>query len=346
MTDVAGYEVPLHFGDPAREYQEALHNAVIFDRSPAGKIEVTGKDAPSFLHNLCTNDINGLPLGGGCEAYFCDHRAKVLAHVFVYHVAVSGHHGFWLDVTPGFHGKVLEHLDRHLISEAVELADQTDNFAQIHLAGPNARSILEKALGNSILDLAEFLHMERTFGASATCHVRRHDPLGVPGYDLVCRNERAAEVWRVLQGAGALPAGESTFETLRIEAGTPVYGIDINEDRFVMEVAWALRAVSYAKGCYLGQEPIVMARDRAGFVNRAFLGVKVLDGGPLPVGTRLFRDATEVGITTSSVHSPRLNRPLALGYLRRGNQDPGLVLAAEASGGRQQVEVLPFPPVG
>jgi folate-binding protein YgfZ len=188
--------------------------------------------------------------------------------------------------------------------------------------------------------------MERTFGASATCHVRRHDPLGVPGYDLVCRNERAAGVWRVLQGAGALPAGESTFETLRIEAGTPVYGVDINEDRFVMEVARALRAVSYAKGCYLGQEPIVMARDRAGFVNRAFLGVKVLDGGPLPVGTRLFRDATEVGMTTSSSHSPRLNRPLALGYLRRGNQDPGLLLAAEAPGGRQQVEVLPFPPVG
>ncbi|HEY2908753.1 MAG TPA: hypothetical protein VGI99_00815, partial [Gemmataceae bacterium] len=163
FMDQAGYEAPLHFGDPEREYRQAIEGAVLFDRSPAGKIEVTGKDAPSFLHNLCTNDIQGLPLGGGCEAYFCDHRAKVLAHVFVYHVAVAGRHGFWLDDTPGFNEKVIQHLDKHLISEAVELADHTNQFAQLHLAGPNAKAVLEKALGSPMPDLAEFMHMERTF---------------------------------------------------------------------------------------------------------------------------------------------------------------------------------------
>lgn len=345
FTDVAGREVPLHFGDPDREYREALHSAAVFDRSPAGKIEVSGKDAPSFLQNLCTNDINGLPLGGGCEAYFCDHRAKVLAHVFVYHVATAGRHSFWLDVTPGFNEKVLQHLDKHLISEAVELIDHTDSFAQIHLAGPDAKGVLEKALGSPIPELTEFLHMERTFGANATCHIRRHDPLGVPGFDVVCRGERAEGIWRLLQSAGATSAGQSTFETLRIESGTPVYGVDIDENRFVMEVARAVRAVSYSKGCFLGQEPIVMARDRAGFVNRAFLGVKVLEGGPLPTGTKLFRDGAEVGVTTSSALSPRLNAPLALAYIRRGNQEPGLRLEAETPTGRQAAEVLPFPPV-
>src|SRR5262245_48352320 len=90
FTEVAGLGVPSHFGDWSREYDQALKGGALFDRSPAGKIEVSGKDAPSFLHNLCTNDINGLPLGGGCEAYFCDHRAKVLAHAFIYHVAVDG----------------------------------------------------------------------------------------------------------------------------------------------------------------------------------------------------------------------------------------------------------------
>jgi folate-binding protein YgfZ len=345
FTEVAGFEIPALFGDWRREYDAALKEAVLFDRMPAGKIEVSGKDAPSFLHNLCTNDINGLPLGDGCEAYFCDHRAKVLAHAFVYHVAESGRHSFWLDVTPGFNDKLLQHLDKHLISEAVELVDHTDQFAQIHLAGPSATSVLEKALGSQIPDLGEFMHMERTFGANATCHVRRHDPLGVQGFDIICRNERAEGVWRMLGAAGAMSAGESAHETLRIEAGTPVYGIDIDENRFVMELARALRAVNYSKGCYLGQEPIVMARDRAGFVNRSFLGVKVLDGGPLPSGTKLFRDATEIGLTTSSIQSPRLNAPLALGYLRRGSQDPGLRLEAETPDGRRAVEVLPFPPV-
>jgi folate-binding protein YgfZ len=332
-------------GDPDREYQQTLTGASLFDRSHQGKLEVSGKDAPAFLHNLCTNDINGLPLGGGCEAYFCDHRAKVLAHAFIYHVLSAGRHAFWLDVAPGFNDKVLQHLDKHLISEAVELTDQTERFAQIHLAGPKAKDVLQKALGEPLPELSEFQHMERTFGATATCHIRRHDPLGVPGFDLVCLNERAEGIWRLLLAAGANPAGERVFEVLRVEAGTPVYGVDINEDRFVMEVARAIRAVSYSKGCYLGQEPIVMARDRAGFVNRTFLGVKVLEGGPLPAGTKLFRDATEVGLVTSSVESPRLSAPLALGYIRRGNQDPGTRLEADTPGGRRPVEVLPFPPV-
>ena len=345
FTEVAGWQVPAHLGDAATEYRAALEGAALFDRSHQGKIEVAGKDAPAFLHNLCTNDINGLPLGGGCEAYFCDHRAKVLAHAFVYHVLSGGRHAFWLDVTPGFNEKLLQHLDKHLISEAVELADQTEHFAQMHLAGPRAKLILESAHGERLPDLDEFLHMERTFGTSATCHIRRHDPLGVPGYDLVCRNERAAGVRRMLQSAGAMPAGEVAFETLRIEAATPVYGVDIGEDRFVMEVARAPRAVSYSKGCYLGQEPIVMARDRAGFVNRAFLGVKVLEGGPLPAATKLFHDAAEVGLVTSSVQSLRLNAPLALAYIRRGHQDPGRRLEADTPAGRRPVEVLPFPPV-
>jgi folate-binding protein YgfZ len=345
FTELAGFEVPSHFGDPDREYRDAVNGAVVFDRSPTGKIEVSGKDAPSFLHNLCTNDINGLPLGGGCEAYFCEHRAKVLAHALVYHVLSEGRHAFWLEVTPGFNDKVLKHLDRHLISEAVELADHTTRFAQVHLAGPKAKDVLQAVLGQPLPDLSEFQHMERTIGPTATVSIRRQDPLGVPGYDLVCLNERAGAIWRLLRAEGALPAGQTAWETLRIEAGTPVYGIDIGEDRFVMEVARASRAVSYSKGCYLGQEPIVMARDRAGFVNRAFLGVKVLEGGPLPAGTKLLRDAAEVGLITSSTNSPILNAPLALGYIRRGHQDPGLRLEAETPVGRIPVEVLPFQPV-
>lgn len=87
-----------------------------------------------------------------------------------------------------------------------------------------------------------------------------------------------------------------------------------------------------------------MARDRAGFVNRAFLGVKVLEGGPLASGSKLFGAGAEVGLATSSLQSPRLNAPLALAYIRRGHQDAGTRLEAETPEGRRAVEVLPFPP--
>jgi folate-binding protein YgfZ len=331
---------------PDADYTATLAGAGLFDTSPAAKVELTGPDAPMFLGNLSTNDIQNLPLGGGCEAYLCDRLAKVQFQTWVYHVRLSdGRHAMWVETTPGRNEDLVKYLDRYRISEQVEIADRTAEFAQMHLAGPAANGVLEQALGDAVPDLPEFAHMERTFGATATCSIRRHDPLGLPGYDLVCRTERAEGVWRMLTAAGAMPAGLQAYETLRIEAGTPLFGPDIDTNRFVMEVGNAARAVSYTKGCFLGQEPIVMARDRAGHVNRAFLGLKVLEGGPLPPGTKLFRDGQEVGLVTSSCHSPRLGVPVALAYLRWKHQDPGTRMEAETPAGKQPVEVVGLPPV-
>ncbi|QDU23004.1 YgfZ/GcvT domain-containing protein [Urbifossiella limnaea] len=323
------------------DYAAALESAALFDRSATGKLVAGGDDAPMFLGNLSTNDIKNLPLGGGCEAYFCDPRAKVQFAAWVYHVRLGTEHALWVETTPGRGGELLKYLDRYLISERVELADRTADFAQLHLAGPAAKAVLEKALADAVPDLPEFAHVERTFGSHLVASVRRRDPLGLPGYDLVCLADKAEGLRGLLEAAGAVPGTAETFEVLRIEAGTPVFGPDIDATRFVMEVGNAARAVSYAKGCFLGQEPIVMARDRAGHVNRAFSAVKVLQGGPLPPGTKLLRDGQEVGVVTSSCHSPRLGAPVALGYLKWKHQDAGTVMEA---GGRP-VEVLGLPPV-
>ena len=328
------------------QYLAATTTAALFDRSDAAKLVLTGPDAPMFLGNLCTNDTNNVPLGGGCEAYFCDSRAKVQFQTWIYHALLAdGAHAMWVETTPGRGDDLVKYLDRYRISEQVEIADRTAEFAQLHLAGPTAKAVLEQALGDAFPDLPEFAHTERTFGANATCSVRRRDPLGLPGYDIVCLTDRADGVRQMLTAAGAPPAGPETYETLRIEAGTPVFGPDIDATRFVMEVGNAPRAVSYAKGCFLGQEPIVMARDRAGHVNRAFAALKVLEGDPLPAGAKVYRDGQEVGVVTSSCHSPRLGTPVALGYLRWKHQEPGTAMEADTPAGRRPVEVLGLPPL-
>lgn len=329
------------------DYRAALSEAALFDTSSTGKLLLTGPDAPMFLGNLSTNDTKNLPLGGGCEAYFCDSRAKVRFQTWIYHVRLSdGRHAMWVETNAGRNEPLLKYLDRYLISEQVEIADVTGQFAQIHLAGPNASNVLGNALGSTLPELPEFFHMERTFGANSTCSIRRRDPLGLPGYDIVCRTELVEGVRGLLLAAGALSGTPETYETLRIEAGTPLFGPDIDENRFVMEVGRAARAVSYSKGCYLGQEPIVMARDRAGHVNRAFLGLKVLASQtPLVRGMKLLHDGQEVGVVTSSCLSPRLGAPIALGYLRWKHQEPGMRMEAEMNGGKVAVEVLGLPPV-
>jgi folate-binding protein YgfZ len=329
------------------DYRAAIFEAALFDTSSAAKLLLTGPDAPMFLSNLSTNDTKNLPLGGGCEDYFCDSRAKVQFQTWIYHVRLSdGRHAMWVETTAGRNEALVKYLDRYLISEQVEIADVTEQYAQLHLAGTNAATVLEKTLGAAVPELSEFAHMERTFGANTTCSIRRRDFLGLPGYDIVCRAELVEGVRGLITAAGAVRGTAETFDMLRIEAGTPLFGPDIDENRFVMEVGWAPRAVSYSKGCFLGQEPIVMARDRAGHVNRAFLGLKVLEGqSPLPMGTKLFHEGQEVGVTTSSCFSPRLAAPIALAYLRWKHQEPGTRMEAETVGDKVAVEVLGLPPV-
>src|SRR5262249_54261915 len=143
--------------------------------------------------------------------------------------------------------------------------------------------------------------------------------------------------------AGASVGTPATYDILRIEAGVPEYGRDLDENRLAMEAGRTAQAISYAKGCYLGQETIVMARDR-GQVHRQLLGVELGDH-PLPTdGAKLFRGNEEVGQVTSSVFSPRLEQGIGLAYLRRGNWEVGTELLVEptSAGLAAVVAALPF----
>jgi folate-binding protein YgfZ len=323
--ELGGYLHAARYSALPDEYQAVRNRAGLFDTSSAAKLRLTGPDAPMFLSNLSTNDIKNLPLGGGCLTYFCDSRAKTLFQAWVYHILLAeGQHALWLETTPGRDEALAKYLDRYLISEAVEIEVVTGEFAQMHLAGPNAQEILQTALIDSVPHLGELQHMERTFGRESTCSIRRHDRLGCPGFDLVCRNERASGVWRMLVAAGATPAGQDAYECLRIEAGTPAYGVDIDETRFVVEIGNAADAISYSKGCYLGQEPIVMSRDRAGHAPRSFVGFRISSTDTLPSpGAAVMMGGEEIGILTSITKSPCSGEILALGYVRWKHREPG-----------------------
>jgi len=220
----------------------------------------------------------------------------------------------------------------------VTLTDRTNELAQLHLAGPNAAAVLA-AVG---IDAGEWkLNTFRMQGPGLT--VRCVDPLGLPGYDLVCPMDEVAELWNKLGHAGARPAHQEVWEILRVEAGTPVFGIDMDDTTFAPEVSRTARAISYNKGCYLGQEPIVMARDR-GVVQRGFVGLLVGDE-PVPAGSTLHRDAKEVGRVTSSARSPARGQAVALAYVRRGSQTPGTVLEVDVGGTRRKAEVTALPMV-
>lgn len=338
FVEQAGWLLPAHFGDPANEYRQALESVALFDRSHHGKIELVGTDAAFFLQNLCSNEVMKLAAGSGCEAFLATAKAKVIGLVHLYRRDANL---IWLDSGPGQAEKITKHLDHFIISEQVELADRTREFAQFHLAGPRAAAILNGISGTDVSAWKDLQHLTTADGVQ----LRRHDGLSVPGYDLVMPRQAAQSLWQALLAAGAKPAGNDVYHVLRVEAGTPLVGADIDENNLVMEVDRTARAVSYTKGCFLGQEPIVRARD-LGHVNWKLRGLK-LPSGPLPErDTKLLAKAgapgaPELGRITSVAVSPRLGN-IALAYIRRGHDSPGTGLAL-ATGDEAVVSSLPFP---
>jgi folate-binding protein YgfZ len=313
-----------------REYEAAA----VFDLSDRGKIELAGEEAVFFLNNLCTNDVKNLAVGAGCEAFLCTAKAKVVAYIIINHV---GPETLLLDFEPGQAEKVLSHLNHYLISEQVEIIDRTSELALFHIFGPLAGTILQNHFAHSFASLGQLQGQ-----AVDTFRIRRNDVLNLQGFDLFFPKARTSEVWETLIENGVVAAGGDVWEMLRIQAGAPVYGKDIDENRLVMEVGRTQQAICYTKGCFLGQEPIVMARDR-GHVNRTLLGIKIEGETPAAPGTKLLRDGAEVGQVTSSVVSYRLG-PIALAYLKRGHQEAGTIVELDPAGdGRKaSVSALPF----
>jgi folate-binding protein YgfZ len=304
----------------SNDFQAARESAALFDLSDRGKIELAGRDAREFLNNLCTQDVKNLPVGDSREAFLTTTKARVIAHVWILHREPNV---LWLDMIAGHADKVMQHLNHYLISEQVELADRTHEVAMLRVVGPKSAEVLSRA----------------TITGS-----RQHRLLGPDGVDIFCPSSDLASIKQRLVDSGAGLGSPTTYNILRIEAGLPEFGIDIDENRLAMEVNRS-QAISYTKGCYLGQETIVMARDR-GQANRLLMAVKC---GPdwqsgLPAGTKLFRGNEEVGQVTSSVFSPRLGQVIALAYLRRGSWDAGTEVVIEpiADGRTGVVCALPF----
>ncbi len=333
FVEEAGWMVPAHFGDAIAEYRHARSDCALFDRSHRGKVEVRGSESSRFLHNFLTNDVLSLTSGTGCEAFLTTAKARVVAHLFLYRLGdAHGEPVYWMDLAPGAASKVIAHLERYIISEQVEFTDQTTSFAQISLVGPQAGGILGRVLNGTLPST----HLQATMvpGPKGMCQVRRWDAMGLPGYDVLASVAEVDSLWQALVASGAHPAGRDAYERLRIESGLPAQGPDIDENTFAPEAGRTPTAICYTKGCYLGQEPIVMARDR-GHLNRTLVRIE-LSQGAVPAGSALFLQEKEVGRVTSSAAAEE-GSAVGLAYVRRGHQEAGTALQVDAAGQRLPV---------
>lgn len=359
FADVGGWRLPLCYaGGWQAEYQQVQSRAALFDLSHRTRLQLVGKDRATFLHGFCTNDIVNLPPGGGCEAFVTNLQARVLACLVVF----ASVDALWLDADPNLGEKLVRHLGRYAITEDVAFHDQTQAFSQLRLAGPHAAAILRALASTPMTDASAWSVQQARIGP-VDCQIRRIAVLNLPAFDLLCLASdacRLAELLLTPLGGKNAWAGMQAHDVLRIEAGWPEYGRDIDETNLPQEVNRTAQAISWTKGCYLGQEPICRIRD-LGHVNRMLMGLKTQpwlgSGPPLPPGseaspaapppgTRLIGDGRDAGVVTSSAFSPRLGRDVALAYVRRGHWQPGtrlrLAVDADAEPVEAEVTSLPF----
>jgi folate-binding protein YgfZ len=331
-----GIELPLAYGDPAGEYAAVRQAAGLIDRGEAGLLEVTGRDRATFLHAMLSNDIKGLAPGRGCAAAFLDVHGKVQALLTVWALEDR----LLLVLPAGLAAGAMEALEHYQFSEKAAFRDASGEWSLLVLAGPEAPGLARRLTG---VEVPEEVWAQAT-ARLAGVDVRLVRGTGETGEAEVWVTSAAADgprVWAALLEAGARPVGLTARESLRLEAGTPLWGHDVDPAVLLPEIPLE-RLVSYTKGCYLGQEVVVRIRDR-GHVNRQLRGL-VLEGERVPTpGDRVLAGDAEIGRVTSAAWSFGLKRPLALGFVRRAHGEPGTAVAVLSGADRLAATVAALP---
>ncbi len=335
VVAVDGWTLVADFGDPAAEYQSLREDAAIVDLPFRARVRATGADRIAFLQGMLSNDVAALQPGGGCHALLLTEQGKVVADL----VVLAAGDAVLLDGQEPAVAAAVSALERFIVADDVELAPLAAAEHSFGVYGPRAAGALAR-LGVAVLPAGDFQHRTGDVAGVPTSTARVPAP-GAGGFLCVVPEESAAIWWSRVVAAGVRPAGHRAYEALRIESGVPWYGRDVGPETIALEAPLE-DAISFRKGCYLGQE--VMERVSArGHVNRKLVGLEAAASAALVAGERLFAGERDVGWITSSCWSWRFAKPIALGYVRREHLVAGTVLATGASAGAATVVVRPLP---
>jgi tRNA-modifying protein YgfZ len=322
---------------PSEQYALVRRQVGFLDRGDFGVLELTGRDRATFLHALVSNEIKALGPGQGCAATLLDIHGKVQVVLFVW-VAEDR---IFVVTPPAMAAKTAEALDHYLFSEKVAIEDVSREKALFVLAGPQARETSERLTGARPSE-RPWSHVVAKLGEAPVRLVTGGGETGEAEVWIKCSLAEASKVREALAGAGVEPIGAEAFESLRIEAGTPLFGRDIDESVLLSEIPFE-NLLSHTKGCYPGQEVVVRIRDR-GHVNRMLRGL-ALDGDQVPAqGADVLVDDAAIGKVTSATWSFGLARPIALAFVRRQHAEPGTRVSVRLAGTTMAaaVSALPF----
>jgi len=370
FTTINGAEAVADYGDALAEHAALRETAGVLDLSFRSRLCLTGADRVRFLHGQVTNDVKKLRVGEGCYAALVSAKGKMESDLNIYVLPEE----LLLDFEPGLTQAVSQRLEKYIVADDVQVMDVAPHYGLLNVQGPKAEEVVRR-LGLMVgiptrpftstnatdSTLGEIYLMNRpcftgsagilpASSANQRDETRRQDA-GAPsvdGFDLfVPVNSLAAVADKLMAGAksvGGRACGWTALETARIESGIPRFGADMDGTNIPLECGIEDRAVSYSKGCYIGQE-VINRIHSIGHVNRELRGLRLADDlKSLPAqGDKLFKDGKEVGYITSAITSPTFKANIALGYVRREANAVGTELRLRSAGDETGARIVEVP---
>ena len=315
FLELAGVSIPADYGDTKGEYHTLTTSAGLADLSHRGLLQLTGEDRIRFLNGQTTNDVASLQPGSTVYTAFVNAKGKMRADGNI----LAFPNRLWIDVETGCGEALAADLEKFIIADDVQVENLTAHFVRLTVIGPNAPQVIQH-LGLEVpLEADSFVEAaSEKFGGL----VMLRSSLGADLFvEIFCGAEHARSFAAALDQAAKKTGGRwmgwLALEMRRVELGIPRFGADMDENTLPPEAGIESRAVSYTKGCYIGQEVISRIKS-VGRVNRHLAGLKFSGNqAGIPPGSRLTQDSVEVGCVTSCVKIPGKGW-IGLGYVKRG----------------------------
>jgi folate-binding protein YgfZ len=328
-------------------YDAVKKTTGVADRSGEARFRVTGPDRVTWLQGLLTNDIAALTPGTGCYAAYLTPQGRMLADVRVLNLGEA----FLLDVPAVTRETVFERLTTFIIMEDVILEDVTDMLARVAVHGPGAAGVLATCLSISASasppSLEEHASLSASFGEHGVIIAGSRELGSDVGFDVYCPAAAKPALIAALHAvatAGVEDIDAEAWNTLRIEAGRPQFGVDMSTDTIPLEAGIEDRAISFSKGCYVGQEIIIRVMHRGhGRVAKKLVGLQ--PSAPIEIArdAPIYAGEKEIGRVTSAAYSPTLARWIAMGYVQRDFIEPNTGVSIGASEPRVTAKVVELP---
>ncbi|TSA41487.1 MAG: aminomethyl transferase family protein [Verrucomicrobiales bacterium] len=336
-----GTEVVADYGDVRIEHAALLETAGVFDLSFRGRICLTGADRVRFLHGQVTNDVKKLRVGEVCYSALTTAKGKMQSDLNIFCLQDE----LLLDFEPGLTALVTQRLEKYIVADDVQIVDVTPHYGLLSVQGPMAEEAVRSLALFSEIPSQPFNSVKVSDATLGEIYLMNHARLPGSGFDLFIPVAALVTVAdKLIQSAksvGGRACGMSAFEIARVEAGIPRFGVDMDETNIASECGIEGRAISYNKGCYIGQE-VLNRIHSIGHVNRELRGLRLAtDVKTLPArGDKLFHGDKEVGHITSAVFSSKQNCVVVLGYVRREANETGTELTLRSSAGESVAAVV------